>query len=118
MYGASRRPVEAVVRACSLLQAFQFEGELLRLRDLVSRTGLSKATAFRILDTLAEEGFVERVGRQYRSSVKVVRQPKYRIGYAAQTNEFAFSRDVTESIRRAAAQADIDLIITDNRYNS
>jgi ribose transport system substrate-binding protein len=119
MYGANRRPVEAVARACSLLQAFQFDGELLRLRDLVSRTGLSKATAFRILDTLAERGLVDRVGdRQYRSAVKVVRQQKYRIGYAAQTTEFAFSRDVTDSIRRAAAQAEVDLVITDNRYNS
>jgi len=115
MYGANRRHVEAVARACSLLQAFRFDGELLRLRDLVSRTGLSKATAFRILDTLAGGGLVERVGRQYRSSVQVVRQPRYRIGYAAQSTEFAFSRDVTESIRGAAAQADIDLVITDNR---
>jgi ribose transport system substrate-binding protein len=113
------RPVEAVVRACALLQAFRFEGELLRLRDLASRTALSKATASRILHTLAQRGFVERVGdRQYRSVVKLPRQHRYRIGYAAQSSEFAFSRDVSDSIARAAAQADVDLFVADNRYNS
>jgi len=45
-------PVEAVLRACSLLRAFRAEGELLGRRDLTARTGLSKATAFRVLNTL------------------------------------------------------------------
>src|SRR6266496_2767228 len=112
------RPVEAVVRACALLQAFQSESELLRLRDLVSRTGLSKATAFRILDTLVQRGFVERIGdRQYRSAVKMTHQQRYRLGYAAQSTEFAFSRDVTGGIIQAAAQADIDVVLADNRYS-
>jgi ribose transport system substrate-binding protein len=118
MHGSNGRPVEAVVRACALLEAFRSEGELLRLRDLVIRTGLSKATAFRIVDTLVDRGFIERVGgRQYRSAVKVARQQRYRIGYAAQSMEFAFSRDVTDSISRAAAQAEMDLVIADNRYS-
>ena len=112
------RPVEAVVRACALLQAFRIEGELLRLRDLVTRTGLSKATAFRIVDTLVDRGFIERIGnRQYRSAVKVARQQRYRIGYAAQSTEFTFSRDVTDSISHAAAEAEVDLVLTDNRYS-
>ena len=110
--------MEAVVRACALLQAFRAEDELLRLRDLVARTGLSKATAFRIVDTLVKRGFVERVGdRQYRSAVKVTRQQRCRIGYAAQSTEFAFSRDVTDSIKRAAARAEVDLVVADNRYS-
>jgi len=118
MHGPNGSPVEAVVRACALLQAFRSEGELLRLRDLVARTGLSKATAFRILDTLVERGFIERVGdRQYRSAVKVARHERYRIGYAAQSTEFGFSRDVTDSIIRAAAQAEVDLVVADNRYS-
>jgi ribose transport system substrate-binding protein len=112
------RPVEAVLRACALVEAFRFEGELLRLRDLVARTGLSKATAFRLLDTLVQRGFVERVGeRQYRSRVLLTRQKRYRIGYAAQSTEFAFSRAVTDSLHRAAASAEVDLVLADNRYS-
>ncbi len=118
VYEPTGHPVEAVVRACALLQAFRSEGELLRLRDLVTRTGLSKATVYRIVDTLVQRGFIERVGnRQYRSAVKMIRQQHYRIGYAAQSTEFAFSRDVTGSIRRAAAQAEVDLVLVDNRYS-
>ena len=41
--------VEAVARACDLILAFHHEGEILRLRDLVSRTGLNPATALRLL---------------------------------------------------------------------
>ena len=112
-------PVEAVLRACSLLKAFRLEGELLRLRDLTKRTGLSKATAFRVVNTLVAGGLVERVGaREYRSVVKLVRERKYRLGYAGQSSEFAFSRDVADSVIQAAAKAGIDLVIADNRYSS
>ncbi len=107
-----------MLRACTLLQAFRSENELLRLRDLVARTGLSKATVFRIVDTLVSCGFIERVGeRQYRSKVKPARKQKYRIGYTAQSTEFAFSRDVTDSICRAASEANVDLVVADNRYS-
>jgi ribose transport system substrate-binding protein len=118
MNETTARPVEAVVRACALLRAFQFEGELLRLRDLVACTGLSKATASRIATTLVQCGLLERVGnRQYRSAVKLLRHRRYRLGYAAQSTEFAFSRDITASITRAAADAGLDLVVADNRYS-
>lgn len=114
-----RHPVIAVTRAANLLHAFQFEGELLRLRDLTSRTGLSKATTFRLMNTLVAAGLVDRIGGcQYRSAVRVMRQRKFRLGYAGQSTEFAFSRDVTDSIVQASGRADIDLVVADNRYSS
>ena len=73
--------VEAVLRACDLLEAFQSDGELVRLRDLVTRTGMNKTTAFRLLTTLEERGLVERVGaRQYRSAIKTLKRKQYRLG--------------------------------------
>ena len=57
--------VDAVLRACDLLEAFQFEGELVRLRELVSRTGMNKTTAFRLLTTLEERGLIERIGAHH-----------------------------------------------------
>jgi ribose transport system substrate-binding protein len=112
-------PVIAVTRAATLLRAFQFDGELLRLRDLTARTGLSKATAFRLMSTLVATGLADRIGdRQYRSAVKIMRQRKYRLGYAGQSAEFAFSRDVTDSMIQASARADVDLVVVDNRYSS
>ena len=111
--------VDAVLRACDLLEAFQFEGELVRLRELVSRTGMNKTTAFRLLTTLESRGLVERVGgHQYRSTIKPLKRNKYRLGYAALSAEFSFSRDVTEGLVRAAAEERIDLVTVDNEFNS
>jgi ribose transport system substrate-binding protein len=111
--------VEAVLRACDLLEAFQYEGELIRLRELVARTGMNKTTAFRLLTTLEERGLVERVGaRQYRSAIKPLKRKKYRLGYCALSSEFSFSRDITEGLIRAAADEKIDLVTLNNEFNS
>jgi ribose transport system substrate-binding protein len=111
--------VEAVLRACDLLEAFQTEGELVRLRELVARTGMNKTTAFRLLTTLEERGLVERVGgHQYRSAIKPLKRKKYRLGYAALSSDISFSRDITEGLIRAAEEENIDLLTLDNEFNS
>jgi ribose transport system substrate-binding protein len=111
--------VEAVLRACDLLEAFQSEGELVRLRDLVNRTGINKTTAFRLLTTLEERGLVERVGtRQYRSAIKPLKRKQYRLGYCALSADFSFSRDITEGLVQAAAEEKIDLVTLDNEFSS
>jgi len=111
--------VEAVLRACDVLEAFQFDGELLRLRELVVRTGINKTTAFRLLTTLEERGLVERVGaHQYRSAIKSLKRKKYRLGYCALSSDFSYSRDITEGLIRAAADEKIDLVTLDNEFNA
>jgi ribose transport system substrate-binding protein len=111
--------VDAVLRACDLLEAFHTEGELLRLCDLTARIGSTPATTFRILRTLESRGLIQRVdGKRYRSNCKLLRKRKYRIGYATQSNEFAFTREVTESLVRAAQAAAIDLVVLNNRYSA
>jgi ribose transport system substrate-binding protein len=109
--------VTAVSRACAILRAFHDDGETLRLRDLVERTGLSKVTTHRIAHTLVGNGLLERAGRQYRSLIRPIAPSQYRIGYAAQSDEFSFSRAVTESILHAAAAERLDLVVVNNRYN-
>jgi ABC-type sugar transport system substrate-binding protein len=80
---------------------------------------VSTSTAFRILRTLEQRGLVLRVGeRQYHLNIQPAKRRKYRIGFAGQTQEFSFSRSVAESIRAAAARADIDLLVLDNHYSS
>jgi ribose transport system substrate-binding protein len=110
---------ESVSRACDILTAFQYEDELLRLRDVVSRTGLSKATAFRILSTLVARGLIEQAGAfRYRSKTRLLQGRNLKLGYAAETSEFAFARAVTESIERAVARERISLITVNNRYST
>ncbi|MFN7929001.1 MAG: substrate-binding domain-containing protein [Blastocatellia bacterium] len=110
--------VEAVVRACRLLQAFQFQEEVLPLNELVSRTGLSKTTCFRLLHSLIQGGLIEQVGRgTYRSHLQLVSRSSVTLGFAAQTTDSEFSRDVSQSIHHAAAREHIPLITVDNRYS-
>ena len=110
--------VETVWRACDILETFSSDGELLRLSKVAERAGLSRPTAFRLLHTLERRGLVERVGRnEYRLGIMPLHRRKHRLGYAGESLEFAFSRDVTESIVRAAREEGFDLLTLDNKYS-
>src|SRR5215468_11153317 len=90
---------QAITRACDVIAAFPDSGTQLRLRDIVERTGLKSATVFRVLFTLEQRGLVLRAGpRRYQLAFRPPRRRKYRMGYAAQTQEFAFSRAVEQGI--------------------
>jgi ribose transport system substrate-binding protein len=103
--------VRAVQRACQLLQAFRHEGEVLRLRELVARTAMHKATASRLVRTLEYEGLIERVGEdRFRSRVKAPPKRRFRIGFATRGMDTPFSRTVTASVQRAAEEAGMELI--------
>lgn len=103
--------VQSVRRACLILQAFHNDGEVLRLRDLVARTTLHKATASRLLRTLEYEGVIERLGEdRFRSRVRVPALRRYRIGFATRGIDTSFSRTVTASVQRAAEEAGAELV--------
>src|SRR5579864_5795296 len=79
----NRYVIQAVVHAAEVLAAFHSEGEVLRLRDVVARTGYNKGTCFRLLYTLHRCGFLDKVSEnQYRAVSPVRRKRRYRIGYA------------------------------------
>jgi ribose transport system substrate-binding protein len=115
----SGRPylVQAVVHASEILRAFESRGEVLRLRDVVSRTGYGKGLCFRLLHTLHHCGFVEKVDEsRYRLTADIHRRKRYRIGYAAQGQDTSFPREVHAGLVRAAEREEIELIAIDNRY--
>src|SRR5947209_6243784 len=105
--GQDRYLVDAVLRACDVLEAFQSDGELLRISEIAERTRLPRPTVLRLLYTLERRGLVARVGRHH-----------YRLGYGSHTSEFGFSRDVADSIARAARKEGVELQIQDNRYSA
>ncbi len=113
-----REVVEAVVRACKLLKAFQHEGELLSLSELVGRTGLSKTTTFRLAQSLVQGGLLEQISKSaYRSHIKPLGSHGFRLGFAAQMTDSEFSREVSASVQRAADKEQIPLITVDNHYS-
>ncbi len=111
--------VKSVVHASRLLSAFRTTGEALPLREVSSRSTLPKSMTFRLLYTLERCGLVEKVGENlYRSCLRSLKQRLYRLGYAAQGTDYAFSKDVSVSLQQAAADEGIELISVDNRYNA
>lgn len=114
----ARYHIDAVLRACDVLETFGSEGESLCLSEIAERVGLSRSTTYRLLVTLESRGLIRRpTPLEYVRPFRLPRKKKYRIGYAAQSTEFAFSREVTESIVRAAEEEEVDLVVLDNRYS-
>jgi ribose transport system substrate-binding protein len=113
----SRYMVKSLVHASRILEAFQTSGDVLRLRDVVTRTGFNKGMCFRLLYTLHQCGFLDKVGENhYRLASEVRRRRLYRIGYAAQGQDASFDREVRLSLTRAAEREHVELITVDNRY--
>jgi len=54
--------MKSLVRACQVLKVFQDESECLRLSDVVTRSGLHKTTALRMLTSLVACELLVRVG--------------------------------------------------------
>lgn len=59
---SGRYTVKSLVHASRVLNAFGSHTEVLRLRDVVVRTGFTKGMCFRLLYTLKFCGFLEQVG--------------------------------------------------------
>src|SRR5207245_9903588 len=109
--------VRSVVHASQILAAFESPGEVLRLRDVVQRTGFGKGLCFRLLHTLHHCGLLEKVDEsRYRVVSEMRRRRRYRIGYAGQGQDSSFPREVHASLLRAAEREDVELIVIDNRY--
>jgi ribose transport system substrate-binding protein len=112
----SRYIVKSIVHASAILGAFQSPGEVLRLRDIVSRSGLKKVMCFRLLYTMHECGLLEKVGEnQYRVSLPLGGHRRFRIGYADQDRSSSFSQQVFDGLVRACQKAQMELIMVDNR---
>src|ERR1041385_9243907 len=81
--------VRSVVHSSRVLAAFRSPGEALALREISSRSGLSKTMAFRLLYTLEKCGMVEKVGENlYQCCLRPWKQRLYRLGYAAQGTDY------------------------------
>jgi ribose transport system substrate-binding protein len=111
--------VKSLVHAAKILEAFQSPGEVLRLRDIVERTGYGKGMCFRLLHTLHHCGFVEKIDeRRYRIMAEIRPRKRFRIGYASQGQDSSFPREVHAGLVRASERERLELIVVDNRYQA
>jgi ribose transport system substrate-binding protein len=108
--------IPVLSKALDILELLQSEGEPMSLETIHRRTRVSKTTVYRVLKTFVHRGYLSRSAD---GLYRVVSRPKkIRFGFAAQSAEMPFSVAVTESLSTAAANAGIDLLILDNRYDA
>jgi len=111
--------VKSIMHASQLLTAFRSPGEALPLKEVAARCGLPKTMVFRLLYTLEKCGMVDKLGQNaYQSRVRPWKQRLHRIGYAAQGTDYQFSKEVSNSLQRAAVAEGIELICLDNKYSA
>ena len=67
---AARYTVDAAAKALELLGVFSFREPRLSLADLAKRTGIPRATAFRLLSTLEQSGFLAKEHGAYQLGIK------------------------------------------------
>jgi ribose transport system substrate-binding protein len=116
--GQGKYLLDSVLRACDVLQAFHFEGEALRLRDIVARTGINKTTVFRILRSLEQGKLIEVLPPdRYQSTIRPIQTRRLYVGYAAQGSDLLFSREITASITRAADAEKVALLSLSNEFS-
>ncbi len=66
----ARYTVDAAAKALEILSAFSFREPRLSLADLAHRTGIPRATAFRLLSTLEQSGFLDKTHGAYQLGIK------------------------------------------------
>src|SRR6478672_6947645 len=66
----ARYTVDAAAKALELLSTFSYREPRLSLGDLATRTGIPRATAFRLLSTLEQSGFLVKTHGAYQLGIK------------------------------------------------
>ena len=108
--------IPVLTKALDILELLQAAKQPMSLEAIHRETKISKTTVYRVLKTFIHRGYlVQGPDGLYR---QVARTRKLRFGYASQSSDMPFSVQVTESLKDAALQLGVDLLILDNRYDA
>jgi ribose transport system substrate-binding protein len=107
--------IPIVSKTLDIMELLQAEKGPVSIEAIFHRTGFSKTTVYRILQTLNHRGYVSKTDDGlYRHAHSPT---KLRFGFGSQSVDMPFSEAVTASLRDAASASGIDLIVLDNRYD-
>jgi ribose transport system substrate-binding protein len=102
-------------RLLDVLELFDFPGRSLTLADVKQRSGISHATALRILHTLTHRNYLLRDGRHYR----LLRpRQRIRIGWTQVSARQSLNQLLTQSIHKTALAASVDVVALDNQLDA
>lgn len=108
--------IPVLSKTLDILEFLQSRRSSASLDELHRHTRFSKTTIYRILKTLEHRGYL---AHQDDGRYRLVSRPtKLRFGFAGQSEELPFSREVTVSLMSAAAACGVELLILDNRYDT
>lgn len=108
--------MKSLLRTIEILKVFENESQMLRLTDIVAKTGLHKTSTHRMLGALVKGGLVSKVdNNRYRLNIRPPGRRRLRIGYGMQSGDSQFTKTVSAGFRRAALAADVDLFVLDNQ---
>lgn len=101
--------IPIVLRTLDVLDCFQDETTTLSLAEIIARTGVARASAFRIVKTLAHRGLLVQVpgSKRYR---RVQQGQKTAIGYIGTSLRNPFAASVLESLERSARTGGLRLV--------
>jgi ribose transport system substrate-binding protein len=107
--------IPILLKSLDVLELLQAESQPMSLEEIHRRTRISRTTVYRILKTYVHRGYLAQSADGLYVHIAGIK--KLRFGFGGQSAEMPFSVEVTESLRNAAAEAGIDLMILDNGYN-
>lgn len=108
--------IPVLSKALDILELIRAENRPLSLEAIYRQTGVSKTTVYRVLKTFVHRGYLAQAPDGLYRQVSHPR--KLRFGFGGQSDEQPFSVEVTESLRKAAAEVGVDLLILDNQYDA
>ena len=104
--------VGTLEKALTVLELLERGAKPLSIQEISAAASIHRAAVFRMLCTLQRRGYVERLdNKRYRSTS---RRRRIQIGYCAPLAGSPFRVDVAASLRNAAAQSSVDLLVVDN----
>jgi len=106
------RLVSTLDKGLDVLETLEAAGGAMSLAEIATRTAIQRTAVFRLLSTLQQRGYVERLpNKKYRCTS---RRRRFLVGYCAPLFGSPFREDVTAGLREAAARANVDLMVLDN----
>ncbi len=108
--------IPVLSKALDVLEIIQRENRPLSLETIYQRTHISKTTVYRILKTLVHRGYL---AQSQDGMYRAISNPRKMVfGFGSQSTEMPFSEAVTASLKAAAADAGVDLLVLDNHYDA
>jgi ribose transport system substrate-binding protein len=107
--------VPVVAKTLDILDCFRSDLEELTLEQVVQRTNVPHTTAYRILHTLVCREYLLQSRRTYRLNRS---RRRLKLGFANLSKHVSLAVEIETSLRQAAANAGIQLLVWDNNRSA